>query len=714
VSGAIPFALFPRRRVPVILQAEAAECGLACLAMIASYHGFETDLTSLRMRMSASLRGLTLAQLMKMGSAIRLVSRALRLEPASLKHLSLPCILHWDMDHFVVLEGVSDKKLSIVDPARGRLSVPLADASKHFTGIALEVSPAPDFQGAREKQALRLKTFFRGLVNLPATVGKLFLLSLTLNAFAVAAPLMTQLVVDSVIAGQDLQLLTLLACAFGALAITGAAIQGLRSFTVLYFGSQLQAGWAARLFHHLVRLPLSYFEKRHLGDILSRYRSLGAIQGVVTTTLVETVIDGLMATLTLALMIAYAPGLTIVSLVAIALYCVVRYAFYTPQRGAANEALVQSAKEESHFLESLRGILAIKSFSREYVREAQWQTRVTDSIRARQTSLSYATWQQFANQVIFAVENVLVIWLAAAAVIDGHFSIGMLVAFLSYKAMLTSRATALVDRLLDIRLLSVPLERLSDIVLSEREAIDETAALDAPPIRGRLEVRDLSFRYASTESDVVRGANLVIEPGECIAISSPSGSGKTTFLKLLMGLLSPDEGSVIADGRPIHRGEHLVQYRRQIAAVMQEDCLLSGTLLDNIAFFEAKPDREFVTECARLACIHDDIMAMPMGYATLVGDMGASLSGGQRQRVLLARALYARPRILFLDEATSHVDVATEQRIHRAIAAQRITRIMVTHRRETTHIADRIIEMDAIQPTTVNPSLSRVMKLEAS
>ncbi|MBI2383745.1 MAG: peptidase domain-containing ABC transporter [Gammaproteobacteria bacterium] len=689
--GALGFKGLPR--TPVILQAEAAECGLACLAMMSAYHGQIYDLSTLRAKLRASSRGATLAQLMEMAGQLKLTSRALRLELNSLGGLRLPCILHWNLDHFVVLERVRERHVEIIDPAIGRRKVAYAQVSKSFTGIALELTPAESFEKEDHRNPLRLTQFFRSVRGLVPQLARLFALSIAIQTIALLTPIYGQVVIDDVITAGTSDLLVVLAIGFGGLAMINMLIGGIRSFAVLYLGANLQFAWGARVFYHLIRLPLAYFERRSMGDVLSRFRSLSPVQNLTSTTIVEAVMDGMMAITTLGLMLVYSPSLTTIPLLALVLYIVVRTILFAPQRESANEALMESAREDSHILESLRGILAIKSFAREQIREAVWQNRAASAIRSRVHAATFHVGEQLANQAIFSLENVAVTAMGALLVVKGGFSVGMLVAFLAYKGQFTSRAAALADKLIEFKLLSVHLDRLADIVLTTREesgAGDSFVQPQGHRLEGQIEARNISFRYSPTDPWVIRNASFVISKGECVAITSPSGSGKTTLIKILMGLLAPTEGQVLIDDVDCN-SKIGVGRRNQIAAVMQEDCLLSGTLLENIAFFDPRPNVLKIHECAKSAAIYDDIMRMPMGFNTLVGDMGAALSGGQRQRVLLARALYSDPRILFLDEATSHLDVETERLIHRELKRMSITRVMVAHRRETLQIADRIV-----------------------
>lgn len=681
-----------RASVPVVLQTEAAECGLACIAMVASYHGHHADLSSLRRRWSVSMKGVNLAQLMAMGEALELAPRALRLDLEELPELQRPAILHWGMDHFVVLERVGTKSVQIVDPAVGRRKLSLAEVSKRFTGVALELSPTTAFKPRRRVTPLPLSSFFSGTKGLGAALFKILLLSLALQALLLLAPLFGQIVIDEIVISEDRNLLTVLGIAFLLLAAIQICITGIRGWVVVTLGAHLQFGWVTRLFHHLIRLPMAYFEKRHMGDIVSRFGSIRAVGDLVANSVVEAIVDGLMAITTLVVMFIYSPKLAWVVIGAVVVYTLLRLGIFRALWLASQEALVVGAKENSLFMESVRAILPLKNFGRESQRERVWQNRKAEALNAEVRVSRLQLIQRVANTGIFAFENVVVLWIGALAVINAELSIGMLVAFLSYKQQFGTRAAALVDTALKFRLIRVHLDRLADVALADRDAGVQPPNADTSPISGAIAVHDLWFRYADSEPYIIAGLDLDIESGECVAIAAPSGFGKTTLIKVMMGLLQPEKGSVLVDKVDIHRG-HLGNYRRQTAAVMQDDELLSGSLAENIAFFDHSPDMRRLEICSKKAAIHEDILRMPMGYHTLVGDMGSALSGGQKQRIMLARALYAQPRILFLDEATSHLDPYTEQSVHKALREMSVTRIIVSHRRDTLAVADRIIDL---------------------
>ena len=681
-------------RTPIILQTEAAECGLACLAMVAGHHGRVTDLAALRRRWSISTKGVTLAHLIAMAQGLKLAARALRADLADLGDLRAPAVLHWDLNHFVVLERVSRKHAWIADPAVGRRRLALTEVSAHYTGIALELLPADGFERRRDASALPLRAFFRGTTGLGGALARVHALSVALQALALTLPFFSQVIIDEIIVSGDRGLLTALGVAFLLVVAVQACLNAVRGWITVSLAATLQFGWAVRLFRHLVRLPLDWYEKRHVGDVVSRFGSLRAVERVVAGTMVEAVIDGLMAATTLMVMLIYSVPLAAITACAVAAYALGRTALLGRVREVDHEALTAQARDASVFMESVRAIAPLKVYGKEGLRESVWQSDRARAVRAEVRAGRLQLAQQVLNGGLFAAENVVLLWVGALAVLDHALSLGMLVAFVAYKSQFVTKAASLVDRLIELGLLRVHLDRVADIALAAPDPGVAASAIAAAPVRGGIATRGLAFRYADIEPFVFEGLDLDIRAGECVALAARSGFGKTTLLKLLLGLLTPTAGSVLVDGVEL-RGEALARVRARTAAVLQDDALLSGTLLDNIAFFDPQPDERRLVACAQLAAIHDDIAAMPLGFMTLVGDMGSTLSGGQRQRVLLARALYSRPRILFLDEATSHLDPATERRIHAALRGLSITRVMIAHRRETLAIADRVIALDA-------------------
>src|SRR5215472_12698590 len=691
-----------RGKLPLIFQTEAAECGLACLAMIAGYHRHQTDLQSLRQRFSISMRGTTLAHMLKFADRLDLSGRPLRLELEDLPYLKTPCILHWDMNHFVVLKKAGKKRLVVHDPALGVRRMSYAQASRHFTGVALELTPTPSFVAKNESRPLRLTDLTGRITGLKRALVQIFALAAVLELFSIISPLFLQLTIDKVVATLNRDLLMTLGIGFMLLVALQASLGAIRSWSTLYFGTALKVQWYANLFAHLVRLPVTFFEKRYFGDIMSRFESAETIQRTLTNNFIEALLDGIISVFMLAVMFLYSRKLALVVVISVVLYALLRNIAYRPLRGSTEEQITRMARQQTHFIETLRGIRTIKVFGREDSRKTRWMNLLVDTTNAQVATEKLNIIFKSANMLIFGLQSVAVVWLGIMLVLRGSFTVGMLFAFVAYQEQFKVRITTLVDRLFEFRILSLQVQRLSDVVLAK----PETGLLDLPsdqPAGPFIEVKSLYFRYSDAEPWLLENINLRIEPGECVAIVGPSGAGKSTLLKLMAGLLQPQSGDVVISGHSVCTSRASVLGK--VGFVLQDDSLFAGTISENIAFASDVADMARVEECARLACLHEEIMAMLMGYNTLIGDMGSALSGGQQQRLLLARALYQRPSILILDEATSHLDVPTEQRIAAMLVELRMTRVFAAHRPDTIRIADRVITLSRTGKITEGPSL---------
>lgn len=680
-----------RNKLPVIQQTQAAECGLTCVGMIANYYGHKIDMITLRRRFSTSLKGATLGEVMLVSQQLGMSTRALRLEIEELHKLRMPCVLHWDMNHFVVLKSVSKKKIVIHDPARGRREVPLDEVSTSFTGVALELLPAATFEKKEEKESLSMLKLIGNVTGIRSAFVQVMILSIALEVFGILTPFYTQWVMDQVLPSADYDLLTLLGSAFIVVVVLQNIISAIRSWVTTWFSSMLSVQWSANVCSHLLGLPMAWFEERHVGDIVSRFGSINTIQNTLTSRFISSLLDGVMAIVTLFMLFAYNVKLAFVVLGLLGLYIIIRWVSFRPFRQANEDQLIANARAQSQLLESIRGVQAVKLNNKQEMRVSTYANELVEatnkSIHIQRLTIGFSTLQG----TISGVGRIVLIWLAALEVLAGNFTGGMLVAFSSFADQFLSRSTGLINAIIEFWMLRLHGERLADIVLTDKEGdMDNAVALPATQSAFAVEVKDLSFRYAPTEPWVFEHCTLSIHSGESVAIIGPSGQGKSTLVKLLLGLLKPEHGTIEVNGQDI-RKLGMTWYRDKIGSVMQDDILFAGSIADNISFFDANYSQEQVERAATLAQIHDDIMLMPMAYNSLVGDMGSSLSGGQMQRVLLARALYRRPEILILDEATSHLDVTRESAINTAIRDMNITRIIIAHRPETIRSADRII-----------------------
>jgi ATP-binding cassette subfamily B protein RaxB len=503
---------------------------------------------------------------------------------------------------------------------------------------------------------------------------------------------------------RDRDLLTVLGIGFGTLVVIQVAVTSVRAWVGVYLSTNINLRLLTNLFNHMLRLPLAWFEKRNLGDIVSKFRSVDAIQRTLSTTFVETAVDGVMVILTLVVMGFYSFTLTGIVLVAAFLYAAARWVFYYPQRFATDEQLAHEGRSSTHFIETLRGMMAIKLNLREAERRSAYQNLIVDQTNALVRVQNVGILQRASNALVFGLENVVVIWVGALLVLDGQFTVGMLYAFIGFKLVFLGRVINLVEKWNEFRMLDLHAERVADIALAQPEQM-------SPPLPGdmtsgplAIEAREVGFAYGP-EGFVFRNVSVNVAPGETVAIVGASGSGKTTLIKVLLGLLPATEGEVRVNGRNLADWD-AAQYRARVGAVMQDDQLFVGTIEDNISFFDTEHDPERVRESAKAAMIHDEIMAMPMQYNTIVGSLGMALSGGQKQRVLLARALYRRPKVLFLDEAFDQLDMALERRISTSLALDRMmSLVIVSHRPETASTAGKRLELAAhILPIAPQPA----------
>jgi ATP-binding cassette subfamily B protein RaxB len=687
------FNLTGKRRLPLVLSAEGAECGLACLVMIGAYYGHNIDLNGMRQRYSMSMSGATLRNIMDLASQMGFSTRPIRLELDGLRHIKLPAIAHWNLDHFVVIHKVGNRSVTIHDPALGVRQVTMEAFSRHFSGVALELEPASNFEEIEAKTPVRIRSLWSDSSGLWKAGAQILVLSFVLQALAFIAPLQMQLVVDEAIGRGDRELLSVLAWGFGALLVIQALISAIRAWVMQVISTLFSFQLIGNLVRHLLRLPSLFFDKRHLGDILSRMGSSRAIQDAITRGIITVIIDGFMALVAGFVLFLYSPLLAVIVIGALFVSLCVTFAYYPILRRRTLEQLQASAKEQSYLMETIRAATTVKVMGRESVREAGWRNLFANATGIGLLTAKYNIWIGMFQSLFMGLQTILVVYLAARMVLSGSgFSVGMLMAFMSYRQTFSDRVLSLINQALQFSMLGLHLQRLGDIVTAAPEA---SLALVVGPtnVNGTIEVRNVSFRYGDPDPSVLKDVCLEIVEDDYLAITGPSGSGKSTLLKLMLGLLKPCEGQILLDGKTA-TPERWVSWRERVGVVAQNDNLLSGSIADNIAFFDPDLDMQKVHEASQQAQIHDDIMQMSMQYLSLIGDMGSALSGGQKQRILLARALYRKPKILILDEGTANLDEATEELIAQVISDLQMTRIVVAHRPALVQRANRVVEID--------------------
>ena len=678
--------LFARRgSLPMIFQAEANECGLACLAMIVSYFGRFTDIRSIRESSNLPAFGASLKHLTRAAAAAGLKTRSLKLELEDIQRLNTPAILHWDLDHFVVLKKCGSGSAVIHDPAAGVRTYPLKELDDHFTGIAVEFSPAGGAIGAPPARRLRLRDLVRLTSGAIQGMALILLLSLLVQACSLLSPLYLQLVIDQGLARGDMDLVLVVALLFGLLMLARIAMR---------FSIRLGFEMVSSLFEHLLNLPLRFFERRELGDLISRFSSAEKISALISQDMITVLVDGLLSILSLILLYIYSPLLATVCLGFVIAAMLLRLSSLPGEKLRRQESIVRAAKSESRLMENIRWASVIKNYAIEEQRNADWQNRYVNSANAGYQLGAFQLWFGSGQDLLFGIEQILIIYIGASLISAGSLTIGQLMGFIFLKQHFSSSVLAMFPKLAELRLMQLDLERVADIALEEAEETDAVARLPRRAFGGRVRGEALGFRYSADERPVFEAVNFAIEPGDMLVVTGPSGCGKSTLLKLLAGLEQPSAGSLYFDGNTLSR-LGLPALRSATAAVLHSDGLLAGDIAFNVNLDEEPYNQARLEEASRRACILDEILALPLGFNTRVGELGNSLSAGQVQRVLLARALYKRPKLILLDESLACLSDAVAEKILANIRELRVATVLVTHNPALARFGTRQISLPA-------------------
>lgn len=692
---------FGARRLRVIHQNEAAECGLACVAMILAFHGRHIDMRSLRAEAGVSLKGCTFRDLLTLANDHGLTCRPVRAELEGLRHLQTPAILHWDMNHFVVLERATRRWIEIVDPAVGRRRLSLAEASRHVTGVAMECRPSPSFVEQNTVRRLRWRDIVRGVAGLKRQLLIILTFALVSGFIGLAAPQYVQYAIDHAVLNRDAGGLFMVAIGFALLFLFGTGVSLLQSFSLLHLTTSLLFHFRQNLFRHLLFLPTAYFESRSVGDIISRMDSYEDIQETLTVDTITGLIQGLFGVIVAALLFLYSWKIFVAILAYLATAAVINLVFFPSQRRRSMEAVVAEAGADSKTIETVRGNHSIKALGIEQRAHESWVSSQADAVNAELAASRLGIWQEGANDILQIANQIAIPAFALYLVIEGELTIGMFYAVNAYKSQLSDTVDTLIAVAFKFALNVIHLERLGDVALEPTEQplahFDQpsTAAGRCAPIEAveRIELIDGSFRYAANDPWIFTGLDFRIEKGEQVSLIGASGSGKTTLLKVLCSLLRPSDGVLHVNGGAL-QPQLLSSYRRRLGLVMQNDTLFAGSIAYNVARCDGDIDIERVMLVCEIADVHDEIMDMPMQYQTLIGDMGSALSTGQQQRVMLARALYDDPDFLFLDEGTAHIDPDSERLILERLTQRRIGIVFSVHDRAALDVSDRVYSLE--------------------
>ncbi|CAH7455570.1 Peptidase C39 [Vibrio chagasii] len=684
------------KKLALVRQTESTECGIACLAMIADWHGYKVNLRQFRSRFEVSQHGMTLARLIECSEEINLSSRAVSLDLDDLVNLQTPCILHWNLNHFVVLKSVNGKKVVIHDPACGVMHLTLTDLNNKFTGIALELTPNHNFEKKEQRDAIKLSSLIGKTIGLKGSLIKILIFSLVLEVLALFLPMLNQIVIDEVLVGYDENLLILIIISILLVTATQTLIGLAKDWAIITLSINFNMQWTANVFNHLFRLPIEWFEKRNIGSISSKFSAVDDIQATLTTSIITALLDVFLVVGTLIVMVIYSPKLSIVAILAAISYVLLRCTWFDAFKRSEENMWEANTKEESFFLETVRGVVSLRVNGTLPWRESTWKNlnviRRNTQLHDMKLDMIYST----INVFLISIVSSFVLWIGSDLVLSGSFTVGMLLAFLSYQQRFSGSISSLINSYFEFKMLSVYNERLADIVLEPKEISNVNikksfAICKSPDEDVQLVVNKLSYCYGKDQPLLLNDISFKVKKGEIVALIGPSGEGKSTIAKLLLGLYTPTSGNIEYFGDPTLS---MKEVRLRVGSVFQEDQLFSGSIVDNITFWGTNIDEEWLVNCTKKVQIHDDIERLNMGYHTLIGEMGSSLSTGQKQRILLARALYKKPDCLILDEATSSLDIETESYVCEMLRKTELPIFMIAHRPKTIAIADRVLRLE--------------------
>ncbi len=681
------------RRIPYVQQMSQTECGAACLTMALAWFGKHAPLAEVRQVAGADRDGATALSILHAARWYGLRARGVKLELEGLPYLDRGAILHWEFSHFVVFDQLRKDGVEIVDPASGRRVVSFDQFNRSFTGVALALSPAEEFQQTGERRNV-VWGYVRQFLGQTRLWARIAVVSALLQLFALGLPVLTGMLVDRVIPRGDAGLLHLLGAGLFGIVIFCGLASVVRAHLLLHLRTRLDAKMTLGFLDHLVSLPFGFFQQRSEGDLMMRVNSNATIREMLTSSALSGLLDGALAISYLAILLAAnaAMGLLVLSLAL--LQAAVFLFSYRRYQDLMSQDLQTQAKAQSYLVQMLAGIETLKANGVEERAVEQWSNLFVDGLNVSLSRGRLSATVDSLMSVLKMGSPLLVMWFGGWLALNGDLSLGTTLALGALAAGFLGPVSTLVSTALQLQLLRSYVERIDDVLAAPPEQ-DKNEVVPAPALRGEIELRDISFSYgANSSAPGVRNVSVKIEPGLKVAIVGQSGAGKSTLAKLLLGLYRPSSGNILYDGIDLARYD-LRSIRRQCGIVTQRSHLFSGTIRENISLHDPGVSLDAVIEASRLASLHADVAGMPMGYETMLADGGSSISGGQRQRVALARALVNRPAIILLDEATSELDSITEAEAHRNLSALNCTRIVIAHRLSTITDADLILVMDS-------------------
>jgi len=682
-----------RKRVREVGQQSEVECGLACLAMVLDYYGCEITLRELRAGFDVGRDGASALTIVRAARQYGMQVRAVSLPGSELRYICLPAIVHWEFDHFLVVERWSPRYVDVVDPARGRQRLTRDEFDAGFTGVIIILEPEKSRDRRRAPSRAAFRTYMRRyLRQAPGAVTQILGVSLFLLLIGLMFPLMTKVVVDQILPFRLRNVIPVLAIGVLALFVAETLAMLLREWLLVYLRARIDMHLMLGFVEHLLSLPYSFFQQRSSGDLLARVSSNEMLRELLSNQLLSTVMDSGLVAIYLVILLWQSPAFGLVTF-AVGLVQVLLLLFTTGSIGRlARRELTAFGNSQGYLSEALVGIATLKASGAEDRAFDRWSNLFFDHLNA---SLRYNYVAGTMDGLLSALPSLgqlALLGVGASQVLAGSMTVGTMVGLIALAGAFFAPLSSLVRSGQQFQLVGANLDRIRDVTEAEPE--QEGEALESvPPLSGQIRLDGVCFRYSETGPTVLNQVNLAVEAGQRVAIVGLSGSGKTTLGKLLLGLYEPTAGGIFYDGLALAHLDRR-EVRRQFGVVMQDAVLFSGSVRSNITLTDPGMDSTQVLEAARIAAIDDDIAAMPMGYETFVAEGGSALSGGQRQRIAIARAIAHQPAILLLDEATSHLDVETEQRVAKNLETLACTQIIIAHRLSTVRDADTILVLD--------------------
>ena len=674
-------------------NAPRLDTGLASLVMLARFHQVAASPEQLAHEFGSPDQCLSQDSLLLAARKLGLKAKAAKTTTERLDRTPLPAIAADNNGGFFIIARLDQGKALIHDPLAQRPEVVTFEALQaRWNGQLLLIRSEAGTPG--ESSSFDFTWFIPAIVKYRKLLGEVMLVSFVLQIFSLITPLFFQVVMDKVLVHHGLTTLDVIAIGLAGVMLFESALSGLRTYVFAHTASRIDVELGSKLFRHLITLPLSYFQARRVGDSVARVRELENIRNFLTGNAITLLLDVLFSVVFIAVMFYYSGWLTLIVLLSLPLYILVSVLITPILRKRLNDSFARGAENQAFLVETVNGIDTLKSMAVEPQAIRKWDNQLAGYVAAGFKTQNLSTIANESVSLIGKLVTVATLWFGARLVIDGQLSVGQLIAF----NMLAGRVAQPIMRLAQLwtnfQQTGVSVQRLGDI-LNTRNELSQVNRSALPPIKGRIEFDQVHFRYRPDGSEILRGINLVITPGQVIGVVGRSGSGKSTLTRLLQRLYVPERGRVLVDGMDLALAD-VSSLRRQIGVVLQDNMLFNRSIRENIALSDAGAPLEAVMQMAKLAGAHDFILELPEGYDTMVGEHGASLSGGQRQRIAIARALMGNPRILIFDEATSALDYESERIVQQNMQAicKGRTVIIIAHRLSAVRDANRIVVVD--------------------